>query len=117
MLRVSIALVWIGTALVSFGLYPRDASYELLGRVGVPATLQPLFLYGAATFDLALGIATLFLPGRRALWSAQLALILAYTALITWRLPEFWLHPYGPILKNLPMLAMIFALYVLEKRR
>jgi uncharacterized protein YbjT (DUF2867 family) len=117
MLRVSIALVWIGTALVSFGLYPRSASYELLGRVGVPSTLQPLFLYGAATFDLALGIATLFLPRRPALWCAQLALILAYTALITWRLPEFWLHPYGPILKNLPMLAMIFALYVLEKRR
>ena len=99
------------------GFIPLQRSYELLGRVGVPPTLQPLFLYGAATFDLVLGIATLLLRRRRMLWLAQIALILAYTALITWRLPEFWLHPYGPLLKNVPMLAVIFALYVLEKRR
>jgi hypothetical protein len=36
--------------------------------------------------------------------------------IITIRLPEYWLHPYGPILKNLPMLAAIYLLYTLEKR-
>jgi hypothetical protein len=37
-----------------------------------------------------------------------------YTIIITFKLPEFWLHPYGPILKNLPMLAALYMLYVLE---
>jgi nucleoside-diphosphate-sugar epimerase len=115
--RLSIALVWIWTAIVSLGLYPRSESYALLARVGVPAAMAPLFLNGAAAFDFVLGIATLAMRRRRLLWLTQAALILIYTALITWRLPEFWLHPYGPLLKNIPMLAMIAALYVLEKRR
>jgi uncharacterized protein YbjT (DUF2867 family) len=114
LLRISIACVWLWTAVVSFGLYPVEASYALLERVGVPTSLQPLFLYGAATLDSLLGLGTLFLRQRKWLWIAQIALILGYTFLISWRLPEFWLHPYGPILKNLPMLAMIYAMYVLE---
>src|SRR5206468_9747601 len=34
LLRSSIAIVWLWTAAVSFGLYPREASIELLRRVG-----------------------------------------------------------------------------------
>jgi hypothetical protein len=116
MLRWSIAIVWIVTGIVSLGLYPVTESYQLLARTGVPSALQPLFLYGAAAFDIALGIGILVLRNRRWLWIAQAALILFYTLVITVRLPEFWLHPYGPLLKNLPMLAAIALLYALEKR-
>ncbi|HEU4603773.1 MAG TPA: NAD(P)H-binding protein [Steroidobacteraceae bacterium] len=116
-LRLSIAAVWLWTAAVSFGLYPTQASYELLRRVGAPEELFALLLYGAATLDLLLGLGTLLLRKRRWLWIAQIVLILGYTVLITWRLPEFWLHPYGPILKNLPMLAGIYVLFVLERDR
>jgi hypothetical protein len=88
----------------------------LLARVGVPAVAAPLLLYGAAVMDLIFGIGTLFLRKRRMLWLAQIAAIALYTLIITWRLPEFWLHPFGPILKNLPMLAGILLLYRLERR-
>jgi uncharacterized protein YbjT (DUF2867 family) len=115
LLRTSIALVWIVTGIVSLGLYPTEASFGLLARSGVPETLRPLFLYGAATLDLLLGLATLFAPRRRLLWLGQIALIVGYTAIITVRMPEFWLHPYGPLLKNLPMLAGIYLLYRLER--
>jgi hypothetical protein len=43
-------------------------------------------------------------------------LIIGYSAIIAWRLPEFWLHPFGPLTKNLPMLAAIALLYALERR-
>jgi uncharacterized protein YbjT (DUF2867 family) len=115
-LRWSIAAVWIATAIVSYGLYPPQASYELLARTGIPAALRPLMLYGAATFDLLLGLGILFLPRRRWLWLAQLALIGFYTVVIAFRLPEFLLHPYGPLTKNLPMLAAIWLLYQLEEK-
>ena len=62
--------------------------------------LAPLLLYGAAALDLAFGIATLLLRQRRLLWLAQIALIIGYTIIISFKLPEFWLHPYGPILKE-----------------
>lgn len=114
-LRISIALVWLWTGAVSLGLYPRESGYELLERTGAPAALFPLLLYGAALLDFALGAATLLLRKRRALWLIQIALIVTYTLIITIKLPEYWLHPYGPILKNLPMLAAIYLVYELEE--
>lgn len=117
LLRISIALVWIWTGIVSLGLYPVEASFELLARVGITGALAPVMLYGAAVLDLLIGIGTLVLRRRRWLWLLQLAIIGGYTAIITFKLPEFWLHPYGPLSKNLVMLAAIYLLYTLEGRR
>ncbi len=117
LLRASIAAVWIVTAFVSAFVWPVADSYALLARSGVPAALQPAALYGAAALDLLLGVLTLALPRahRRALWIAQAALMLGYMALIAWKLPEFWLHPYGPLLKNLPMLAALLLLDTFDR--
>jgi uncharacterized protein YbjT (DUF2867 family) len=116
LLRGSIALMWIVSGLVSFGLYPVAMSEALLARAGVPVALMPIALYGAAALDVALGVLTLAWRGRkrRLLWLAQIAIVLAYTAVITVKLPEFWLHPYGPVLKNIPVLAIIALAALLE---
>jgi uncharacterized protein YbjT (DUF2867 family) len=115
LLRLAVALVWLVTGVVSLGVFPVAQSHELLARAGVPEALRPLALYGAAALDLAFGALSLA-PRRPAwLWTAQAALILAYTLIISVRLPEFWLHPYGPILKNLPMLAALLLLARLDR--
>jgi uncharacterized protein YbjT (DUF2867 family) len=114
-LRLSIAVVWVATAIVSAFVYPAADSYALLASTGVPEHLRPLMLYGASVFDLLLGLGTLFLRRRRWLWLVQLALIGFYTIVIAIRLPAFLVHPYGPLTKNLPMLAAIWLLYELEK--
>lgn len=115
-LRLSIALVWIATAIVSAAVYPPELSYQLLERTGVPAQWGPPMLYGAALFDLLLGLGILLLARRRWLWMVQLLLIGFYTVLIAWKLPEFLWHPYGPLTKNLPTLAAIWLLYQLEEK-
>ena len=70
-----------------------------------------------AALDLLLGVLTLWpLRRQRWLWAAQIALIVGYTLIISWRLPEYWLHPYGPMIKNLPMLALLVSLWVLAPR-
>lgn len=115
LLAFSIASVWIVTGIVSAWVFPEADSLALLDRTGVPPALAPLMLYGAAGLDIALGVATLVRPGRR-LWLAQMALIAFYTAVISWRLPEFWAHPYGPLLKNIPMLAVLAFLCLFEER-
>ena len=61
-------------------------------------------------------MATLLMRRRRCLWLAQAAVIVVYSSIITLRLPEFWLHPFVPLLKNVPMLAAIALLYHLERR-
>jgi len=116
-LRLSIAIVWIATAIVSAGVYPLEDSYDLLERSGVPPAWAPPLLAGACLFDLLLGMATLALrpPWRRWLWPLQAALIVFYTVWIAVFLPEFLWHPYGPLTKNLPMLAALWLLYQLEE--
>ena len=115
-LRWSIGLVWIVTGIVSLWVYPATASFALLEHAGVSRNWAPAALYGAATLNIVLGLASL-LPGRRQwLWLLQIALILAYTLVISIALPEYWAHPYGPVLKNLPMVAGIWMVYELEKR-
>lgn len=115
-LRGAVAFVWLWTAAVSLGLYPIEASLDLLRRTGMPDAAAVPALYGAALLDLCFGVLTLAWrgPRRRWLWLAQMVLILGYTVIITLRLPEFWLHPYGPLSKNLPMLAVLALLYVCE---
>lgn len=113
LLRLSLAAAWLLAGIVSLGLYPVSESYALLARAGIGGSLAPTLLYGAAALNLVLGLATLLWP-RRALWAVQIGVIAFYTAVITWKLPEFWLHPYGPIVKNLPMLAALLLLYELD---
>lgn len=116
LLRFSVALVWIVTGVVSLGLYPVADSLALLARVGITGTTAIFALYGAALLDLTLGIATLAFRRRRWLYRAQMVVILAYTVVITIWLPEYWLHPYGPVLKNLPLLAVLWLLHDMEER-
>lgn len=114
-MRWSLAAMWLGTAWVSLWGYPRAASHALLARMGLHGDLADLALWSGALFDAALGLAMLVLPRRRRVYRAQFVLVAAYSVLITLWLPEFWLHPFGPLLKNLPILAMIAALLILDR--
>lgn len=118
-LRVALALMWVWTGIVSLGLYPVQESYALLARVGLAGGLATLALYGAAGLDIALGVLTVASPVRwqRAVYALQLLLVGGYTVLISFFLPEYWLHPYGPISKNLPILAAIGLLWALAPAR
>jgi uncharacterized protein YbjT (DUF2867 family) len=116
LLRAAVALVWIATGVLSLGVYPVQSSYALLARVGLEGWLASAALYGAAVLDLALGLAVFVRRHRLWTWRLQMAVILAYTLIISVALPEYWLHPFGPVLKNLPLLAAIAVLHELERR-
>ncbi|MFO1350046.1 MAG: SDR family oxidoreductase [Gammaproteobacteria bacterium] len=116
LLRSALALVWIVTGVLALGVYPRSGSYHLLARVGASGIFASVLLYGAAALDLALGMATLWVSRGRWLWRLQIGLIGMYSLIIAWRLPEFWLHPFGPLLKNIPILAILAVLLLMGKR-
>jgi hypothetical protein len=114
-LRLTVAAMWIVTGIVSIAVFPVADSYALLARTGITGTFATAALIGAAVLDIALGVATLLAPSRL-LWWLQIILIVSYTAIISVWLPEFWAHPYGPVLKNLPILAALLLLAFLEER-
>lgn len=110
LLRATLAAVWILTALVTLFVHPQSASLELLVAAGLSGTPALLAFYGSAILDLALGIACIAYPARW-LWLTQGIVITGYSLIIAFALPEFLSHPFGPILKNLPMLAILAILY------
>lgn len=116
LLRLSIAFTWISTAMVSALLYPAADSYALLAQTGIEGSHAPFALYGAAALDLALGIATLTRYRLRETVWLQIAVIIGYMLIISWALPEYWLHPFGPMTKNVPLLAAILTMYAMERR-
>jgi uncharacterized protein YbjT (DUF2867 family) len=115
-LRLAVAAMWIIAGVVSLGPYPVSRSLALLGEVGLPAGLAPVALFGAAGIDLAFGVLTLWPRRWRGLWTLQILVVLAYTAIISIRLPQLWLEPFGPVAKNLPVLGLLLALRELERR-
>lgn len=113
--RAANAVTWLVTGWVSAFVYPTAASLALLAQAQVPATVAPLALYGAAALDVVLGLTMWKRAWRRATYRLQLALIAFYTVVITVWLPGYWAHPYGPIVKNLPLAALIYLLLRLEE--
>lgn len=110
LLRITLAQVWFVTGLLSLGIYPVKSSLGLLAPLGLHGALALVVLYSAALLDLLMAAFTVLRPSR-GLWLSQIVLIVGYSALIACALPEFYLHPFGPILKNLPILAVLFTLY------
>ena len=116
-LRIALAVMWFWAGIVSIWFHPLEDSYRMLTTAGVPAALAPLALYGAAATDLLLGVLTLAVPGRKWVWQVQILLVLVYSMIIAVRLPEFLSHPFGPIVKNLPILAVLWLLAELAPPR
>ena len=124
LLRYSLAILWIVSGVVSLWIFPRADSLELLARSGFGEPWNAPLLYAAGALDIALGIGIVVMrhtvhlrKKQRRWWLLQAAVIACYTAIITRYLPEFWAHPYGPVLKNLPILAAIALLYVYDSKR
>lgn len=110
LLRWTLALVWLATAVISAFIYPPADSLALLAPVGLGGGLALAALYAAAAVDAIFGLATVLRPSR-ALWLAQGGLIAGYSIVIAICLPEFLWHPFGPLLKNLPILAVLLIWY------
>ena len=66
--------------------------------------------------DIVLGIATFFRRPLRLVLTLQLILIVGFSAILTLRIPELWLHPFGPLLKNLPLFFATLFLWALARR-
>ncbi|KAB0641099.1 SDR family oxidoreductase [Burkholderia latens] len=114
LLRGALAIVWIWTAIVSAFIHPQRDSVAMLARAhltGLPALVA---LYAACALDFAFGVATVAAPSRR-LWAAQGVLIVAYSAVIAVTMPGLLAEPFGPVLKNLPILAILLILFSEEQ--
>jgi len=111
LLRLSLVAVWLFTAVASI-VELNGQSRQVLAAAGIasPQWLVQGLIIGGAAADLAVGIALWRWPGR-ASYAAALALMLVMTLVATVLQPGLWLHPLGPLLKNIPIAALLWHLY------
>lgn len=104
-----LAVVWLGTALASAWTADTVGPTLLAAQPRLPPSWHPWLIWGGAAVDLVLGLAMWLRPGRL-VWSAALAATLGMSAMATWIDPTLWWHPLGPLIKNLPIIALLWAL-------
>lgn len=114
--RAALALLWLLSGILGWFAPPeswRDLAGVLAG-LGLPAALIAKAFCG---LDVLVGVAVL--AGWRPVLLAwlQAGMVLGYTLVLSLLAPALWLHPFGPLLKNLPILALIPVWAVLERER
>lgn len=109
-LRYSLIAVWLWTGVVSLTQWQGDSTALLLAGGIASTQLQSWLISSGAAIDIAIGLWLLLRPGRLA-YAAALAGMVAMTITATCLLPSLWLHPLGPLLKNLPIAAALWLLW------
>lgn len=110
-----LTLFWIATGLISLG--PGFEESVQLARQAGGGDLAPAAVAVFSLVDIALGIGAAVRRTARPSLYAMLAVTLAYVAAGTLLLPGLWIDPLGPLLKTLPILALVLvALAILPER-
>ena len=116
LLRGSLLLTWLGSGIV--GLAQPSAQLEpLLQRLGLAGPVGEAMGRGFSLVDLAIALALLLRWRPGLTMTVQLLVVLGYTIGLGLLAPDLWIDPFGPLLKNLPILAAILALGALEADR
>ncbi len=108
-LRFSVAIVWLATAVISLWEF-NGQSMDLLVNAGIGnrVVAKALIAAGAGS-DLLLGVAMALWPSRR-VYLLALAFMSAMTVVASVLDPSLWLHPLGPLTKNIPIAAALSIL-------
>ncbi|MBM3459400.1 MAG: NAD-dependent epimerase/dehydratase family protein [Armatimonadetes bacterium] len=114
LLRLALAFVWIYTGIVSAFMYPAAESLQMLARTGLHGLVAWMALYAASLLDFVLGAATALRFRLRLVGWIQIAVIVTYTLILSFRMPELWIHPFGALSKNAVLLVATLILIALE---
>lgn len=108
-LRLSLVFVWLWTAVVSvWELQGQSRALLVAGGVSDTGVANALVLAGAV-LDAILGLWLLLRPTRPA-YLLALATMVVMTLVATVLSPSLWLHPLGPLSKNIPIAVVLWLL-------
>ncbi|WP_044832075.1 DoxX-like family protein [Thalassomonas actiniarum] len=104
--KVSLAALWIFTGLTSLFFSPQTG-YQVLAQGGIIGLSADVAVYAGALLDIVIGLWLLTGIKPYLCCLVQLAVILVYSILLSFIDAGFWLHPFGPLTKNLPVMVLI----------
>ena len=110
-----LSFLWIFTGITSMFIAP-ETGYEILAGAQITGLLAELAVYGGGLLDIALGIWILTSYRIDVCCLAQIVVIIIYSLLLTLIAPVFWLHPFGPLTKNFPIIMLIVFIFLQSKK-
>lgn len=116
LLRLALGLLWIGSGIVGL-LQPAGLVQAIGAKFGLGGGLSLAIASTASLMDIIIGSAVVFRWRPGLLAAIQLVAVLAYTSVLSVAQPGLWLDPFGPLLKNVPILAAILLYAGLERER
>ena len=111
--RLSLSFLWFFTGITSV-FFAKDIGYEVLANGGIKGNLATFSIYSGSFLDIVISFWLLSGKYLRNCYLIQIIVIVLYTLLLTAIEPNFWIHPFGPLTKNIPLLVMIYYLYQRE---
>lgn len=112
--RLSLSFVWILSGLTSIFFVP-DLAYGLLSDNSITGLMADIFVIGGGGLDIVLGIWLLSNKKLMPCYYLQMITIIIFTILASMITPNAWLHPFGPLSKNVPLIVLILMLCQHEK--
>lgn len=112
-IMLAISFIWIWSGIIS--LYSWQESQYLMASIGITNILASIAIIAGSVIDIVLGISVFINKYKKLILKLQILCIVTYTLIISLFAPDFWLHPFAPIAKNIPLLALIYAYYESEK--
>lgn len=107
----SLAILWAYSGVIPIAFNQAD-SLAMLAQMGIPDNLQWFLFILSSLMDVAFAVLILTkLKTHPLLWLAQFITVAVYSVLIGIFLPDNWLHPFAPLIKNVPILAMLWFLF------
>jgi hypothetical protein len=103
--------LWLVTALISALLPHESGVLNLLARCGFDGDVGVAVLVASCVLNTLLGISILRHPGPWT-YALQIGAVLGYTLTAAFNMPELTIDHCGPLLKNLPLLAMLMLLWL-----
>jgi hypothetical protein len=113
MLRLSIAFMWLYTALVTALLPQSSGVLNLLARCGFEGRAGVVVMVASCTLNAVLGALMLRRPAPW-VWPLQIGAVLGYTVTAALNMPELAIDHCGPLVKNVPVLAVLLLLWLAQ---
>lgn len=101
--------MWLATALVSVQELHGQSRALLVASGVTDMRLANALVWAGAAVDAVLGLLLLVWPVRR-IYGLALLVMLGMTVVATLMQPALWLHPLGPLTKNVPIAVVLWIL-------
>ncbi len=112
-LRVGMAVIWISEGIFPKILFQQEMERDVVARTGLVPMDPEVFLVILGVAQAISGVLALTLRGRplRFVVGAQIAGLVALPTLVSAWDPLLWVHPFGPMTKNIPIILGSILVY------